>query len=432
MTAPEFNSKRSGDSRKPADDRVLRLDGVRGILAVVVVVYHTAFAAGVSSFILQRGDGFWGFLVDSLTVCVPPFLILSGLLLYRSYARATFTGTPGPTPGSFIWRRGLRILPAYWVMTIAVLFVINGNDVHTAWDVLRPLLLLQFFWPNGPFMALEHTWTIPADVAFYLVLPVLAWLINRYARKAPTVEGKARRMILPIVLFGLIGIGYTIYMFLPSMLPQAGLLSWWPPRYTGYYAIGMAMGAISAYVEVTGKQPAVYRVLTRHPNLCWLGAVGLALVNGWTRIGNYADIDKQLAWYLLVGVFGILLIGPVAVPGVQSRVLDAIAKNRPIRFIGRISYGIYLWHLFFVYLWIRDASVFRHTLVDDTTLRGTVSFWPSFAFVFGCSVAVAALSHYLLERPAMRLKRLVPGRPATFRPVPVPTPAVEEAERKAA
>jgi peptidoglycan/LPS O-acetylase OafA/YrhL len=429
MTAPSDTSAitvpvstaRHGSARSGDASRVPRLDGVRGLLALAVVMYHVAFTAGVSSFILQPGDGVWGVLIDSLTVCVPPFLVLSGLLLYRSYARAAITGGHGPSAGAFMWRRALRIIPAYWAMTIATLLVIDANGIRTPWDVLRPLLMLQFFWPNGPFTGFEHTWTIPADVAFYLVLPLVALIIARYVRGGVGPAARARRMILPLTVFGLIGFAYTVYMFLPSMLSQAGVLSWWPPRYAGFYALGMAMGALAAYVEATGTKPAVYRFVVGHPILCWLGALVLCLVNGITKVGNHATIGDQIAWYLLVMAFAVLLIGPVTAPEVRSRFLDVVTKNRPIRFIGQISYGIYLWHLFFIYLWLKDASVFRHTVVDDAALRGTVSFWPTYAFVLGCTIAVAALSHYLLERPVMRLKRLVPSR------APAPSP-VEQAE----
>src|SRR5690349_6021927 len=109
MTALEMGTgprAGAGDRR-----RVPRLEGIRGLCALGVIVYHVAFAAGVTSLLPIQGDGFWGILLDGLSVSLPPFFVLSGLLLYRPFARAIIAGTHRPAVGPFLWRRALRILP---------------------------------------------------------------------------------------------------------------------------------------------------------------------------------------------------------------------------------------------------------------------------------------------------------------------------------
>src|SRR5215831_326317 len=93
------------------------LDGLRAAAAAAVLLTHVGGLTGYTvtgtpvSWVLSRGD-----------VGVPIFFTLSGLLLYRPWAAAALTGSQTVPLGTYLRRRALRILPAYWaVVTVALL-----------------------------------------------------------------------------------------------------------------------------------------------------------------------------------------------------------------------------------------------------------------------------------------------------------------------
>ena len=96
----------------------------------------------------------------------------------------------------------------------------------------------------------------------------------------------------------------------------------------------------------------------------------------------------------------------VALPCVlgRSRLNEAVLANRPMRYLGRISYGMFLLHLL-----VLEAVM--HVL-GNRTFTGSAG--QVFLFTTGGTIAVAALAYRVVEQPAMRLRRLV--RPAGAEP----------------
>src|ERR1700734_1532417 len=96
------------------------LDGLRVIAAFAVLLTHVGGQTGFEftgtpmSWIVNRGD-----------IGVPIFFALSGLLLYRPWARAALDGEAGPGVRPYLLKRALRILPAYWLVVIVALVTLN-------------------------------------------------------------------------------------------------------------------------------------------------------------------------------------------------------------------------------------------------------------------------------------------------------------------
>jgi peptidoglycan/LPS O-acetylase OafA/YrhL len=436
----------TGPSAGPASvdkKRVPRLDGIRGFAALGVIVYHVAFITGVSKHISDPGAGIWGVLTEGLSVCLTPFFVLSGLLLYRPFARATLAGTARPKAGPFLGKRALRVLPAYFVMTTVVLLTLNWYDINGFWYVLRPYALVHFFY-RGPWITgMEPTWTVPAEVTFYLLLPALAWAIHRYARRAVDPAARARRMVLPIGLFALAGFGWTAFVYLPSMAPSVYYYSFWPFGYVGFFAGGMVLATLSAYAEIAPRPPAFYRLVNRRPNLCWLGALAVYLLYlpkpfGTPEKGDYPALVQQMVDQVLILAFALLVVAPLSVPNLRSRFIDAALANPPVRYLGRVSYGVYLWHVALIHVWFKNGSIFGKHPVNVAFLRGGAGFWELLAFVVAGSVVAASVSYYLVERPLLAYRNRLgsrsggqapgaPGRPDERRPgepVPASAPAV--------
>lgn len=417
MTALQAEGVPSATLGRPK--RVPRLEGIRGLLAVSVLLYHVSFTAGVLN---SPKLGVWGDLISGLDVALPPFFVLSGLLLYRGFARSTLTGAPRPGLRSFFWGRALRILPAYWAMIIIVLLTLNFYSIRSVWYVLNPILLTHFFtitdfnqWITGT----EASWTVPAESSFYILLPVFAFLIGVFARRVDDPRRRMRRMLLGIIPVGLIGIGWTTFAYWPSNGARIFYYSFWPFGLYAVVSVGMALATLSAYGEVTGRTPALYRLAARRPNLFWLAALVVFFFNlpifsfGTPYVPNYAGLGQELVNYVLLVIFAFLLITPLAVPDARSRFLDGLLANPVSRYLGRISYAIYLWQLPFIHIWFRNGSIFGHHPVPVGALTGKVGFWTLFGFVLACSIAMSTVSRYLVELPALRLRgRLGKSRPS--------------------
>src|SRR4051812_14569134 len=110
------------DDMLPADrGHIDSLDGLRAIAAFVVVIFHVAYSTAD----LLTGSGAWRVVAHG-DVAVPIFFALSGLLLYRPWARRTLVRGPAPKVRTYLWRRALRILPGYWAVVVVALVAFNG------------------------------------------------------------------------------------------------------------------------------------------------------------------------------------------------------------------------------------------------------------------------------------------------------------------
>jgi peptidoglycan/LPS O-acetylase OafA/YrhL len=415
--------------------RVPKLEGIRGFLALGVLIYHVSYTAGVSSG--MHGSGIWGNLASGLTVCLPPFFILSGLLLYRQYARRILNDAPRPSIGALYWGRALRLLPAYWAMAIIVLLTLNFYSIHSIWYVLNPLLLVHFFTItnfNNWIPGLEPTWTVATEATFYLLLPFMAMLIGKFARRATDPARRVRRMLLPLAPIAVAGFVWTSFVFWPANAAHVWYFNFWPFGLFPFVTAGMALATVVAYAEISPRPPLLYRLAVRRPNAFWLIALVIFILNlpffafGTPGMGDYPALGQEIVSQVLLIICAVIFITPLVVPNVRSRLMDAVLANPPMRYLGRISYAIYLWQLPFIHFWFKNGSIFgQHHPLGVNAFTGKVGFWELFTFVLaGCIVAGTA-SRYLIELPALRLRNRFFAQPA---PAAVPQrPPVPQAGR---
>ncbi|MCX4970656.1 acyltransferase [Streptomyces sp. NBC_00654] len=398
----------TGSTVRPHDKkRIGSLDGVRGLCAMVVVITHVAFSTGVvlGSESGPPQKGIWSILSVGAEVGLGPFFILSGMLLYKPFARATLGGARKPVLGEFFLRRGLRLMPAYWLLTAVCLLLLNFSSINSIWYVLRPILLMQdydYVWYAG----MDPTWTIPTEAQFYLVLPLLAWLMHWLAGRVVDPARKIRRMMIPLAVMIVVGFLFTGYMHMESMGPWPPEY-WWPFSRLGLFGIGMGMAILSVRAEQSpGEMPALYRLAIRRPNLFWVGALVAYLVNCTSPLGKWGTWDYGTPQFAMLQhisflAFAFLLMVPLVAPDASSPLMDRVLTNRPTRFLGRISYGIYLWHFVVMYLWFQSGSIFGAPPVPAAFLVGKVGFWEMLAVVVAGTLVLATVSYYFFERPLL-------------------------------
>ena len=147
--------------------RVHALDALRGVAAAGVVASHVAYGVGLS---WEPGIGIW---FIRLHVFVSIFFIHSGYVLFRPYVYAKATGAPAPRLWAQYKKRFLRLVPAYWVVVIAVFLFVPRNP--TSWQTwVQHFTFTQFYFDATLRPGIGQAWSLTAQVAFSVLLPFLA------------------------------------------------------------------------------------------------------------------------------------------------------------------------------------------------------------------------------------------------------------------
>ncbi|MET0415542.1 MAG: acyltransferase [Actinoplanes sp.] len=372
--------------------RLPALDAVRVIGALAVVAHHVGFATGINV-----GDSAWAGWLARLDAGVAVFFVLSGFLLFRPWAHARATARELPSARTYLWRRALRILPAYWLTVAVCLLVVPRNDDATAADWARHLTLTQIYEAYGLRHALGHTWSLATEVVFYALLPVLAVLALRGRRRA----GRPLRIMVVAAVITLVWVS----------LMGAGVLSlsWhttWLPSYALWFGAGMALASV--HVSLRNDYLPRWRFLDdlgRAPLACWAAAIAVLGI-ATTPIAGPRDLHEPTAAQfglkiVLYTVIAVLVLLPVAF-GPETRTKAALGSGAA-RWLGTVSYGLFLWHPF----------VLEMLYVVTGRPEFTGDPLQTYVLTVAGGLVLAALSYYLVERPFLRLGHRRPRPPAT-------------------
>lgn len=362
--------------------RYAALDGVRGLAAMVVLLYHVAVFTGADA------HGVFGTLVSRSAVVVPIFFMLSGFLLYRPFVARQERAAPTRWR-NYLSHRVLRIVPAYWVaLTIMLLIpglaaVVHGLDGVSKGNAWIFYGFLQTYWKDTAEAGIGQAWTLSAEAAFYVLLPLYAV----FAAKLGVGRARLRRELIVLVAIGagsaiarIAVYGGTATGGYPFNLTIAGTALW--------LTAGMALATVSA-IAPTGR---VAEAVRTHPGACFGTAAGCFLAIAFfaglparTTGGSYT----VLGWgfeYLAFAVIGLLIMAPPVFSSPErSRVLRGLGSP-PLRWLGRISFGVYLWH---------------YVLLQVLMERGVDTFAPLLVSTLAVSLLAGVLSWTVIEKPVL-------------------------------
>jgi peptidoglycan/LPS O-acetylase OafA/YrhL len=376
------------------------LDSVRAIAALSVLVFHASFWSGIT----LTGSAAAPFL-SRLDVGVTIFFVLSGFLLYRPFVRARLLGTPPPRAIAYGWRRVLRIVPAYWLALTVIALVIPKPDTFEPGHALVYYGFLQIY-GDLALGGITQAWTLCVEVTFYALLPLWAFGLRR-------LPASVRSELVALVALAAVGTAWIIVAVLTASDPEhanAGRMLLWLPAYLDHFALGMAFAVISVAGERDGRMPLAW--VTRWPWAPWLGAaaafavvtVGIGL-SPQNRIDAPMDAAQTVARHWLYAAVAVGVVLPAVFASQGRGALGRLLGHPALLYLGVISYGIYLWH---------------NAAMEEVAGRvGRDGTWGDFLLYLGvgalAAVVLASLSWRLLERPILRLKRLVSDRAQPLR-----------------
>ncbi len=368
-----------------------QFDGLRFCAVLFVASYH--WIPAISE--MQRSF-FLGGMVNF-------FFVLSGYLITRILFSAKMKGTQFQIPthkviASFLFRRAIRIFPLYYfVLFVCILLPVIGaevrNNAASYFLYFTNLHLVKAqYWPHTT----SHFWTLDVEEQFYLLWPFfIIFIPQRYLLKA---------------FMGVIIVGILIKLFSYQALFPVPL-----DILTRFNINAFAVGGILAYKHTVATEKE-RRFITKCFNVIFYTGIPICLTIIITKSYYFSFVYNRF----LYAVFAMKIIEG-AIKGYKNY-FGKFLENRTVIYLGKISYGIYLWHLLIPVLFWRFFNIIygkldglfpsffiEHKeairLFDRIISSDTVCF----VIYSVLTITAAMISWNLIEKPFSKLKSLVPS-----------------------
>ena len=367
----------------------------------MVFVFH--YGGGLQS--SHRALRILGYLTQTGWIGVVLFFALSGFLITGGLWDS-LQDSPSRKPAvlrNFYIRRALRILPLYFATLLAA--AVATIACGALLSELRPLVFFAFFLQNLPVLAqaviqnssplpLYHLWSLAVEEQFYLLWPALLLLARtRRSTIHLCLWIFAIAALFRIIVFGLPALAWTHqqHLFDSFLLTQCGAL-----------VLGAALALALRPDQPLSDRPDI-QALQRWASLAFLAGIALYLLSSFLCGSFYLYFPLQ---YMLglpaVSIVAAALILILLRPGIPR----TIASFSPLVWLGRISYGFYVFHILLQPLYDTLGEHLAHAAT------GTLYQTARFAVAFPITVLAAWISYHLLELPFLETKWRFPLRPS--------------------
>ena len=351
------------------------IDSLRALAVLAVIIYHVD--------VNYLPGGFLG---------VDLFFVLSGYLI-SSLIIKEFRKTGTVNLYNFYIRRARRLLPAvYFMITVGLVVMVLFNEVllrkshldaifgyiysSNWWYIFHKLDYFDSFGAQSPF---KHLWSLAIEEQFYMIFPLLFLLVNR-KKKSKDGKYKLNKNFLYVVL-GLILVSLIAHILLFDINNISRIYFGTDTR-----AFSLLVGVVGAilypmerlHAKVTPQQNMIYSV------------VSLVSIATLITVMIYTSEYNTLLYrggFLLVAILGLIVI---ISSGKQHTLMSRLLSFKPIVFIGKISYSLYLWH-FPVLVLTTPVSEIGNPNIIFVILRIVLTF------------AVAIVSYVFVETPIRKL-----------------------------
>jgi peptidoglycan/LPS O-acetylase OafA/YrhL len=355
------------------------LDGVRGIAVLLVVVTHFASLSPANYHYFHPG-----------LLGVDIFFVLSGFLI-TSILLQEFEANRSINLKRFYVRRFLRLMPAYWACVLFMHFVgphwLSAGEAEPAGSI-RNLFFALIYMTNWQevygayFGVFTHLWSLAVEEQFYLIWAPLFLALLLKMKSRVSIFGTTLSLILLLFVSFEMKVGLstvsTKYLY----------------GATDCRMIPLLLGALASMAFLWKSLPAKFAASRWFDLLALTSFLVALLLASRFRIASKPTF-QVMPWFGLAWAIIILWM----VTRKQTIVHSALSFP-PLLWVGRVSYGLYLWHHFFV------ASVRDHP-------------WPlsvKLAVGLALSFVVTTYSYHVLELPFLKLKeRFTPAEPRDTR-----------------
>lgn len=376
----------STTTARPALNHLRQLDGIR-FVAVGMVLFDHWMAGRVEMPLGALG--------------VTIFFVLSGFLITRILLSSKDKLSNQPNGGlgkylkTFYIRRTLRIFPVYY-LTLFVLYAVNEPPVRRTfgWLALYATNIYMAYFTTW-MGTVDHLWSLAVEEQVYLFFPLLLFFVPRRWVPATAV----------LMIVGAVAMRYVLY--------RARM-----PWFIGYVTMpacldSFGLGAIMAFWWLYQRDR--FERVFRHSIWIWVSIALLAVVAVYTKIlpaipdstglPGHHNIMSDVWERLAASLIGFFLIGR-AVLGFGGP-MKWLLENPVSQYMGRISYGLYLYHNFVFNIYHTQPTHFTVRAwrrITDVLPFLNSSYFFQFSFFLALTIALATLSWYLIERPINNLK----------------------------
>jgi len=373
--APGFpaplHSQGHGDLAVEHTGHIAALDGIRGLGVILVLFYHYGSSAAVfgldNQLLRLTGIGWSG---------VDLFFVLSGFLitgiLYDTKTRKHYFK-------NFYARRTLRIFPLYYVaaITVVLLAVITGYGLLGGSNPLWVFLYAGNFQMavEGGGSTLDHFWSLAIEEQFYLIWPFVVMSLSR-----------GRLMVVAAAMVVTAPVIRALMVF--NDVPDLAVYVLTPARMDG-----LAMGALIAL--------AIRGPLGITPLVPWAWRFGAAAMAAFLVVvlirQDFSNSDPVI---LTIGISLLtIMYASILVLSLTFRPLRIFMELPVMRWFGKYSYGLYVWHP------IVNMILLHSPLTDRFGINSYPEALLLLGFALAVSVGVTLASYRFLEFPLLRLKR---------------------------
>ena len=348
--------------------RIAYLDGVRAVAIVAVLGVHW-----INGYVPIAPGGYIG---------VDIFFVLSGYIITRILWRAAAGGetTIWQDYTRFLIQRVRRLYPALTAFIMLALVIIAVADPWMlATSALDGLIAeaqgMAIYLAAGGTGAIQfgHAWSLANEWYFYLIWPVI-------------LLSAAKRGVLPAQLARWTS-AVAVALYVVSLLTPSKWFYFGPTARSAQILVGGA-AALFLLARAQARLPSAVAAI--------IGASGLAIAVAWTVLGSHEfSLYYRFVGYPIatVAALGLIIAGSLSESGPVFRLLSL----RPVAYLGRISYSLYLWHLL------------PMQVLDKDDMPGVPMYLIAAAGVTFAITATLA-SYYLLERPFIRSKAVFLNR----------------------
>lgn len=337
-----------------------RLDGLRAVAIGCVMVEHLVPAAGIH----KIGLGFVG---------VDLFFVLSGFLITRILLELRQEHASIASAAKyFFWRRFLRLVPAFYA-AILIVALFGLGEMRERWFIHAAYLSNFEVAIAGHWNDASHFWTLSVEEQFYLLWFGIIMVVPYRSLLPVSAAFLVLANVFRITVF-VTGASFYLNVLLPGVCD------------------GLAIGSIVAIASHDEKF-AWIRDLLRNRWTLLVCSVGLFAM---LTVPFTPAAPLQPVLWMWMTFFAAIIVLEAAVP--QPNLSLEWLKAAPLRHIGKISYGIYIWHYFVG----RAVASMDPVPFEEHSIGGRIAL---IAASFAASILIAQISWLAIEQPALRFKR---------------------------